>query len=150
MLSRLRKSFVFAFGLGGLVHGVGALRRFPRLRVLNEPLFYLGPVVQIGGIEVGVVRPNQCPHFGVESHLVEKRQVAEGTVNFSMQDRLEVNGLFGVVVEFHPQSVGGNNLKFGNMINGMFHSSPRKLPERFNRRRFLPPSRDFHAACNSS
>ena len=47
------------------------LRRFPILGVFDEFLFYLRPVVQIGRVEIGIVGPDQCSHFGVESYLVE-------------------------------------------------------------------------------
>lgn len=135
---------------GKRVRAEGALRRFPLLRVFNEFLFYLRPVVQIGGIEIGVIRPDQCLYFGIESHLVEKRQVAERAVNFAVQDRLEVNGLFCVVVELYPQSVRGDNLKFGNVINGMFHSEPHNYLSGSIEDGFLPPSNDVHADNKSS
>ena len=32
----------------------------------------LGPIMQGGGVEVGAVRPDESPHFGVDRDLVKQ------------------------------------------------------------------------------
>jgi len=122
---------------------VGILCRFPLLGMANELTLDFRPVVQIGGVEIRVVRPDKSPHFGIESHLVEECRVAQGGVDFAVQNRLEVNGLLGIVIEPYPQGMRSDNFEVGNMINKVFHLAPRNLPERFDGKRFLAAVQQF-------
>jgi hypothetical protein len=76
-----------------------SLRISPSQGMFNEPLFYLRPVMQVGRIEIGIVRPYQRSNFRIQSNLEEYSQILKGTIDFPMQNRIEVNGLLGTVVK---------------------------------------------------
>jgi hypothetical protein len=39
----------------------------------------LRPIVQGGRVKIRTIWPNQCMHFGVNTHLIEQRQILERT-----------------------------------------------------------------------
>ena len=77
------------------------LGRCPLLSMFNEFVANFGPVVQIGGVEICIVGPDQSSYFGVEAYLVEYRQVPEWAINFTVQDRFEINRLYRIVIELY-------------------------------------------------
>jgi hypothetical protein len=50
-------------------------------------------------VEVRAVGPHERVHLGVDSDLIEERQVTERSVEIAGQDRPKVNRLLGAVVK---------------------------------------------------
>ena len=63
----------------------------------------LGPVVKHRGIEVGATWPDDCVNFRVERGLGENRWVAERAVEFTLQDRLEINRASQTVIKVQEE-----------------------------------------------
>ena len=60
-------------------------------------------------------------HFRIEPHLVEDRQVTQRTIEAPLENRREVNGLFGGIIEPDAKCMRTDDLKRDNAINGMVH-----------------------------
>jgi len=58
-----------------------------------------------GGIKIRAVGPDEGPHFGIDTHLVENRQVKQRAKKFAGEDWSEVNHLFGGIIEFNAQCI---------------------------------------------
>jgi hypothetical protein len=52
-------------------------------------------------VEIGTVRPHKSACLEIERHLIECRRILEGAEERSAKNRLEINALFGAVVERH-------------------------------------------------
>ena len=77
--------------------------------------------MQRRGIKVCPVRPNQCVHLGVNADLVEQSHVSKRGIQFTGQDRFEVDELRRSVVELNPQDVRRQNLETDYAMDRMTH-----------------------------
>jgi hypothetical protein len=61
-------------------------------------------------VEIRAVWPHERVHLGVDSDLIEERQVAERSVEFAGQNRPKVNRLLGAVVKLDAKDIRRDNL----------------------------------------
>jgi len=99
----------------------GRLNRlgFPPPRACRQGLRVTRPVVKGLRIEVGSFRPNQSAHFRVNLDLVEQGQLPQWPKQLAAQNRLEVYCLLRLIIELHPQFIGGDDLERFNVIDLM-------------------------------
>lgn len=71
----------------------------------------LRPIVKRRGIEIRAIWPDQRVNLRVDADLIEGRQVPQRPEKLSGEDRSKIDELHGVVVESHPQRVGGVDLE---------------------------------------
>ena len=74
------------------------------------------------GVEVSSVRPYEGMDFRVYLYLFEQVIVLQRSVQFADKYRLEIDDLFLIVVENHPERIGSENLIPHYSVDGMFHS----------------------------
>src|SRR6516165_2471642 len=91
----------------------------PRPSASNKFAFHLRPVVQRRGIEVSPVRPHECPGFRVEPHRIERPEILQGSEKVSLQNRAEIDALFGVITEGYDQRIGPDNAVPGHAMDWM-------------------------------
>jgi len=60
-------------------------------------------------------------NFSVNFDSVEKRQIAQRTVQLRGQNRLKIYDLLHLIIEPHTQSIWCNNLEVFHAVNGMSH-----------------------------
>ena len=89
---------------------------------IDEIPLISGPVMQRGRIEVGSVRPHQRMDFAVDCDLIEKPEVVKRAVQLTGENRKEINGLLGAVVEPNLDSVWGHNREFNDAAEQMWHA----------------------------
>lgn len=83
---------------------------FPLACPSGQRIRMCGPVMKGGGVEVCPVGPDEGMHFGVDSHLIEKRKVAQRTEELTGEDRAKIYHLFRVVVESHAEGISLHDL----------------------------------------
>ncbi len=96
--------------------------------------------MQRGRVEVRAVRPNQRMHFRIDAEAVEQLQIAEGTVQFARQNRLEIDDALRRVVKAETHNVRSDDFGETNSINRMSHKN--RLSQWIDRRgpaTFLQP-----------
>lgn len=86
-------------------------RKFPPSGARGEELGMRGPVVEGGRVEVGTIGPDEGMNFGVNSHLIEKCEVAQRPEEFPREDGAKIDHLFRAVIEAHTQGISLHGLK---------------------------------------
>ena len=102
-----------------------------RLRSLGSPLpsqcgealCVLRPIMEGLRIKVGTVRPDQRVHLGIDTHLLEDGGVTQGLKELAGQDGLEVDCLFGRIIESNTQGVRANDLERLDTVDSVRHAS---------------------------
>lgn len=93
-------------------------------------------------VEVRAVGPHKRVHLGVDSDLIEERQVTERPVEFAGQDRPKVDRLLGAVVKLDAKDIRRGDLTYIRMmipkkrlISGtrLVYSGPGPPPNRHTR-----------------
>ena len=69
-----------------------------------------GPIVKGRGVEVSAVRPYEGMDFRVYLYLFEQAIVLQRSVQFADKYRLEIDDLFLIVIENHPERIWPDNL----------------------------------------
>jgi hypothetical protein len=72
--------------------------------------------MQVSGVKIGIVGPDQGTDFGIQSDLVEHTQVTKRTINLASQNGFKVDGLFGIVIELNAQRIRSDNLECRDML----------------------------------
>ena len=72
---------------------------------LDDRIDMLRPIVQHTWIDVRTVRPDNRAQIFVYSGLPEQVQIAQWAKKRAEQDRIEVDGAFGAVIEFHGEYI---------------------------------------------
>jgi len=85
--------------------------RLPLLSPLTQCLCLDRAVIQGCWIEVCTVRPNQCVNLRVDSNAVKKVHVVKRPIQFTRQDRSEVDGLSGAIVETNLERMRRHDLE---------------------------------------
>ena len=75
----------------------------PLARPLDQAWKIDRPVVERFRIKIGAVGPNQRVNLGINSDLIEQRQVAEWPKQFAGEHRREVDDLLGAIAKLHAQ-----------------------------------------------
>jgi pentose-5-phosphate-3-epimerase len=68
---------------------------------LDDSIDMLGPIVQHTWIDICTVWPDNRAQIFIYSGLPEQVQITQWAKEGPQQDRLEVDGAFGAVIEFH-------------------------------------------------
>jgi len=90
------------------------------------------PIMERGRIEIRAVRPDQGLDLGIDPHLIENRQVPQRAEKLAGKHRLKVDDLFGGIVKFHAQGIGGFDLERPDAVQWVFHR------EWFRHQRIIP------------
>lgn len=93
----------------------------PSARQCPERLLIRRPVVEGSRVEIRSVRPHNCLHFRINSHLIEDLQVAQWAVKFARKNRPKVDCLRRAVVKTNSENVRSNDLKSSNSMDWMTH-----------------------------
>jgi len=76
-----------------------------------------------GGIEIRTVGPHQRPRLRVQDHPPEHGLVSQRSEKLAVENGLEVDYLFGMVIERYGQRVRPDNLEPGDSMDGMHHGA---------------------------
>ena len=81
----------------------------------------LRPVVQSCWIEVRSVWPDKRSNFLIERHGIEDGWILQWSEQRAVENRPEIDSLLRAILEAHFQSVGSNEPKSNDAVNGMLH-----------------------------
>jgi hypothetical protein len=66
--------------------------------------------MQRGRIEIRPIGPSQCVRFWIDRDASKDARIAERTVQFSHEDRAEIDCLLGPIIEVDAESIGRDRL----------------------------------------
>jgi len=76
-----------------------------------------------GRIEVCAIGPHQRPRFGIQGDRAECGLIPQRPKQLAVQNGLEVDHLFGAVLENHGERVRPDELEPGDSMDGMDHGA---------------------------
>jgi hypothetical protein len=79
--------------------------------------------MQRGRVEIRSIGPGQCVRFGIDRDATKEAKIAERTVQFSHEDRAEIDYLLGPIIEVNAESIGRDWLKGNNSVNRVSHTA---------------------------
>ena len=79
--------------------------------------------MELGRVEVGAVGPDQSVALWINAHLTEELGLGEGSVNFSNENRPEVDDLFGGIGEANPEGVIAEVLERRDSVDLVGHGT---------------------------
>ena len=109
-IGQVGKTAATIVGTDKIVHSL-CCHQCKALCCCNPGIFVIRPVPQRFGIKIGIIGPNQCMGFHIESNLIKKCQVAQGAIQVAIQHWFKINDLIASIVEGNGQCIGSNNAK---------------------------------------
>ena len=69
------------------------------------------PIVKRGRIKVSTIRPDECMHFRIDTHLIKKHFIHQRSEQLALKNWSKIDNLSRFIIESDTDPTGPNNLK---------------------------------------